>query len=161
VSTEIRPAVVADHAAMFAAFSDIVDHLEGFPHAPPLTRPQFDDYWIDHSSGVWVAEEESTLVGAYYLKPNFVGRGAHIANAGYFVVAPFRGHGLGRRLVEHSFVAARQLGFDAMQFNLVFVSNPARAMYEGLGFREIGRVPAAINEEEAVMYWRSLKEEAQ
>jgi ribosomal protein S18 acetylase RimI-like enzyme len=46
-----------------------------------------------------------------------------------------------------------------MQFNLVFTSNPARALYERLGFAEIGRVPSAIDGEDAVMYWRSLTED--
>ena len=46
-----------------------------------------------------------------------------------------------------------------MQFNLVFESNPARRMYEQLGFSEIGRVPGAIDGEDAVIYWRSLDEE--
>jgi ribosomal protein S18 acetylase RimI-like enzyme len=155
----IRPATTEDHDSIFAAFGAIVDALEGFPQAPPLTRSEFDDYWINHSSGVWVATSQSNFAGAYYLKPNFVGRGAHIANAGYFVTAAQRGQGIGRLMVEHSFTSARQCGFDAMQFNLVFTSNPARALYERLGFAEIGRVPSAIDGEDAVMYWRSLTED--
>jgi GNAT superfamily N-acetyltransferase len=154
----IRPATPEDHDALFDAFVHIVDTLEGFPQAPPLTRPQFDDYWIDHSSGVWVATSDSALAGAYYLKPNFVGRAAHIANAGYFVTAAHRGQGFGRLMLEHSLASARQCGFDAIQFNLVFASNPARALYESVGFREIGRVPSAVDGEDAVIYWRSLEE---
>ena len=75
---------------------------EGFPQVPPLTREDFHDYWIAHSSAVLVARFEGSLIGAYYLKPNFVGRAAHIANAGYFVLAPYRNAGVGRALVEHS-----------------------------------------------------------
>ena len=59
-------------------------------------------------------------------------------------------------LVEHSMDEARRLGFDAMQFNLVFESNPARPMYERLGFRMVGRIPAAVDGEDALVYWRSL-----
>ena len=102
---------------------------------------------------------EGGLIGAYYIKPNFVGRAAHIANAGYFVLGAYRGTGVGRSLVEHSLVEARRLGFDAMQFNLVFESNPARAMYRQLGFQEIGRVPGAVDGEDAIIYWRSLSPE--
>jgi GNAT superfamily N-acetyltransferase len=153
-----RPATPGDHDALFAAYREIVDAGEGFPHASPLSRADFEDYWITHTSGVWVLGAPGTLIGAYYLKPNFVGRAAHIANAGYFVLAPHRGRGLGRGLVEHSFGEARRLGFDAMQFNLVFASNPARRMYRALGFLEVGRVPAAVDGEDAVVYWRSLEE---
>ena len=87
-----------------------------------------------------------------------MGRAAHIANAGYFVLAPYRGTGVGRTMVEHSLVEARRLGFDAMQFNLVFESNPARAMYRRLGFTEVGRIPRAVEGEDALIYWRSLED---
>jgi ribosomal protein S18 acetylase RimI-like enzyme len=43
-----------------------------------------------------------------------------------------------------------------MQFNLVFASNPARSLYRALGFQEIGRIPAAVDGEDALIYWRSL-----
>jgi GNAT superfamily N-acetyltransferase len=152
----LRPATPEDHTDLFAAYTQIVESGDGFPHAPPLSRTDFDDYWLHHSSAVWIVRVDGRLAGAYYVKPNFVGRAAHISNAGYFVLEPFRGRGLGRSLVEHSLHEARRLGFDAMQFNLVFASNPARSMYRALGFVEIGRIPAAVDGDDAVIYWRSL-----
>jgi GNAT superfamily N-acetyltransferase len=157
----ISSARPGDHDELFEAFQRIVNTRDGFPHAPPISRAEFDEYWISHSSAVCVARFDGQLVGGYYIKPNFVGRAAHIANAGYFVLAPYRGTGAGRSLVEHSLREARRLGFDAMQFNLVFESNPARRMYEELGFTEIGRVPAAVDGEDAVIYWRSLTAEGE
>jgi GNAT superfamily N-acetyltransferase len=155
---EIRQAAVDDHDELYGAFSRIVGAGEGFPQQAPVTREDFDDYWIDHSAAVSVACFGGYLVGASYIKPNFVGRGSHIANAGYFVLAPYRGTGVGRSLVEHSLREARRLGFDAMMFNLVFESNPARAMYQQLGFEELGRIPKAVDGEDAVIYWRSLED---
>ena len=155
---DIKQATVDDHDDLFVAFTRIVGAGEGFPQAPPLTRQQFDEYWIDHSSAVFVAKFGGYLIGAYYLKPNFVGRAAHIANAGYFVLAPYRGTGTGRAMVEHSLHEARRLGFDAMQFNLVFESNPARNMYARFDFKEIGRIPDAVDGEDALIYWRSLQD---
>ena len=61
-------------------------------------------------------------------------------------------------MVEDSIVRAPRLGFDAIQFNLVFASNPARALYEELGWSEIGRVPEAVGSEDAVIYWRNLSQ---
>jgi GNAT superfamily N-acetyltransferase len=158
---DLRSATPEDHADLFAAYTQIVEAGDGFPHAPPLSRADFDDYWLHHSSAVWIVRVDGQLAGAYYVKPNFVGRAAHIANAGYFVLEPFRRRGLGRSLVEHSLQEARRLGFDAMQFNLVFASNPARSMYRRLGFVEIGRIPAAVDGDDAVIYWRSLTLEGQ
>lgn len=157
VPVEIREAVVDDYDELYTAFSQIVHAGEGFPQRPPLTREDFDDYWI-HSAAVSVARFGGYLIGASYIKPNYVGRAAHIANAGYFVLAPYRSTGVGRSLVEHSLREARRLGFDAMMFNLVFESNPARAMYTQLGFDEVGRIPHAVEGEDAVIYWRSLED---
>jgi GNAT superfamily N-acetyltransferase len=148
----------ADAAELFEAFAAVVAAGEGYPQAPddPLTPGAFADYWLDHKSLVAVARHDGRLAGSYYVKPNFAGRAAHIANAGYFVVAGLRGRGIGRALVEHSFDEARALGFDAMQFNLVFEANPARTLYERLGFQVVGRVPEAVDGADAVVYWRRL-----
>jgi len=156
VPVDIHAAGPDDVDDLFEAFSRIVTAKEGFPQSPPLSRRQFDDDWVAHSSAVSVARFGGYLVGGSYVKPNFVDRAAHIANAGYFVSAPFRGTGVGRALVEHSLGEAKRLGFDAMMFNLVFESNPARRLYRQLGFEEIGRIPDAVEGEAAVIYWRSL-----
>jgi GNAT superfamily N-acetyltransferase len=153
---EIRPYAPEDEQPFFGAFERIVNDGEGFPLAPPLTRPAWRDYWFGHDSSVWIVRIDGVLAGGYYVKPNFVGRAAHIANAGYFLLAAHRGQGVGRAMVVHSLGEARRLGFDAMQFNLVFASNPARRMYKELGFREIGVIPEAVDGEDAVIYWRSL-----
>jgi GNAT superfamily N-acetyltransferase len=160
VPIEIRPFTSSDEDEFFAAFAQIVSDGEGFPLAPPLTRSACNDYWFGTASHVWVVRIDGALAGGYYLKPNFVGRAAHIANAGYFLSVAHRGGGVGRRMVVQSLDEARRLGYDAMQFNLVFDSNPARRMYRELGFREIGVVPAAVDGEDAVIYWRSLALEA-
>lgn len=152
----IGPVRPGDVDELFGAFARVVEDREGFPQAPPLSRPDFESYWLDHTSAVLVARRLGELAGAYYLKPNFVGRAAHIANAGYFVVARFRRSGLGRRMVLHSLEEARRLGFDALQFNLVFESNPARRLYEDLGFQVVGRVPRAVEGEDALVYWREV-----
>jgi ribosomal protein S18 acetylase RimI-like enzyme len=158
VPVTITTATLDEHDDLFLAFSRIVAAGEGFPQRAPLTRQEFDDYFIEHSSAVCVARDGGSLAGAYYVKPNYVGRAAHIANAGYFVLPPYRGTGVGKALVEHSLREARRLGFDAMVFNLVFESNPARAMYQRLGFKEVGRIPRAVEGEDAVVYWRSLED---
>lgn len=155
----VRAVDPADHAELYNAFAALVLAGEGYPQAPgPLEYHDFADYWLLHKSHVAVARSRSdgALAGSYYLRPNFPGRAAHIANAGYFVVPRLRNRGVGSALVTHSLERARQLGFDAMQFNLVFSSNPARRLYERLGFEQVGRVPEAIEGQDALIYWRRL-----
>ena len=153
----LGPLTESETADLFSLFSHVVATGEGFPHSPPLTRQDFESTWIKPVSVVVAARLEGRLVGAYYLKPNFVGKAAHIANAGYMVASVARRRGVGRALIEDSVWRAPLAGFDAIQFNLVFASNPARGLYEELGWLETGRVPDAVNGEDAVIYWRSVK----
>ncbi len=152
----IGPLVPSDHDGLFLLFADIVKSGDGYPQAPPLTREMFDATWVTSVTLAVAARLEGGVVGAYYLKPNFPGRAAHIANAGYAVAGAHRRRGLGRLLVEDSVWRAPLLGFDAIQFNLVFATNPARSLYEELGWSEIGRLPDAVDGEDAVIYWRRV-----
>ena len=152
----IGPMADLDRHALFALFADIVEGGDGYPHAPPLTEASFDATWVTPVTLTVVARLDGVAVGAYYLKPNFPGRAAHIANAGYAVAGPRRRSGIGRLLVEDSIRRAPLLGFDAIQFNLVFAGNPARALYEELGWRQIGLLPDAVDGEDALIYWRRV-----
>jgi GNAT superfamily N-acetyltransferase len=141
---------------LVALFTGVVERGEGYPQLPPLEAAEYEAMWV-RVSQVVVATAGDDLVGAYYLKPNGPGLAAHIANAGYVVDPAWRGRGLGRRLVEDSIVRAPELGFDAIQFNFVFESNPARPLYERLGWREVGRIPDALpGGEAALVYWRAV-----
>jgi GNAT superfamily N-acetyltransferase len=152
----IRPLHEQDRDELFELFAVIVEEGGGFPQEPPLSEAVFERVWVRGKTAVTVARAGERLAGAYYLVPNFTGRAAHIANAGYMVHPDLRGQGIGRALVEHSFEEAGRLGFDAIMFNLVFESNPARRLYERLGFEAVGRVPQAVPGEDAVIYWRRI-----
>jgi GNAT superfamily N-acetyltransferase len=125
-AVEIGPIASGEHEELFAIFAGVVAAGERYPHAPPLTRQGYDQTFVEPVTIVVVARIDGSVAGAYYLKPNFLGRAAHIANAGYVVAPRFRSKGLGRLLVSDSIARAPIVGFDAIQFNLVFSSNPAR-----------------------------------
>lgn len=138
-------------------FADVVERGDGYPQLPPLHRGEFEAMWGSGARVVVLAESGGDLAGAYYLKPNGPGLNAHIANAGYLVAPGQRRRGIGRRLVEDSIHRAPRHGFDAIQFNFVFATNPARPLYEELGWREVGRIPQALPDgTEAVVYWRAV-----
>ena len=156
----VSPTTTADHGELFTAFGAVVAAGEGYPQAPgaALTWPDFEQYWLTPARVSVVARsaERQRFAGAFTMKANGIGRAAHVGNAGYFVVPEFRALGLGEALVLHSFDVARRHGFDALQFNFVFESNPARRLYERLGFEIIGRVPEVIDGEAVFVYWRRL-----
>lgn len=151
-SLSLGPIRADEHGRLFELFADIVARGDGFPHEPPLSRQSFSSTWIEPVAITVAARLDQMLVGAYYLKPNFVGRAAHIANAGYVVAREHRARGIGRSLLEDSVIRAPLVGFDAIQFNLVFESNSARSLYEELGWVEIGRVPKAVSGEDCIIY---------
>jgi GNAT superfamily N-acetyltransferase len=158
---ELGPIEAARIDELWWLFADVVARGDGYPQPAPLTRLVFDETWIRPVTVVIAAVVDDALAGAYYLKPNQPGLGAHIANAGYVVRRDLRGCGIGRLLVADSSRRAPLAGFDAVQFNFVFASNPARPMYEQLGWRQIGQIPDAVaradgTREDAVIYWRRV-----
>jgi len=155
-NVDLSPIVAAGHLELYGLFADALARGDGFPHLPPLTWAVFEEVWVGPASIVVGAQSGGRLLGAYYLKPNFPGLGSHIANAGYLVSRLHRGRGIGRRLVEDSIARAPSLGFDAIQFNFVFADNPARSLYEDLGFQVIGRIPGALVDGDAIIYWRAV-----
>ena len=160
--TELRlgPTRAEDHAELLGLFRAVVATGDGYPQARDdrVDADAFAAYWLDPARFSVVARrvDDGRLVGAYTVKANGVGRAAHVANAGYVVAEGERGRGIGTVLVEHSLVEARAEGFDAMQFNFVFATNPARRLYERLGFQLVGEVPDVIDGEAVCIYWRAL-----
>ncbi len=153
---DIREARDGDLEELFALFALVVEEGGAFPAVPPATIADFEGAWIRGKTAVFVAPAGGRLAGSYHLLPNYPGRASHIANAGYMVHPDFRGRGIGTTLVEHSIAEASRHGFDALMFNLVFESNPARRLYERLGFEAVGRVPEAFDGEDAIVYWRRV-----
>lgn len=159
VALAIALATDADHGELLDLFRAIVAAGEGYPQDPdePVAPEAFHTYWLAPATAAIVARgTDGALAGAYTMKPNGPGRAAHVANAGFIVAAAHRGMGIGEALVRHSFDTARAHGFDAMQFNFVFETNPARRLYERLGFTDVGRVPDVIDGEAVHIYWRAL-----
>lgn len=144
-SVPIRPAVPADFPAIWAIFRPIVTEAETWAMDRDLGEAQARDYWFAPGHSVFVAELEGRIAGAYFLRRNAGGGGAHVANAGYIVDAAARGRGLARAMGEHSLGKARELGFTALQYNYVVSSNePAVAIWKKIGMREIGRIPGGF-----------------
>jgi GNAT superfamily N-acetyltransferase len=152
----IMPFAPEDEQDLFAAYAAAVAEGGAFPRHPPATPEMFHGAWLEGAATVQVARLEGRLAGSYFLKPNFPGTAAHIANAGYLVSAAMRRRGIGRALAEHSLNEARLRGFDALMFNLVLETNPSRKLWLSLGFVEVGRIPNAVEGVAAVMYWRAL-----
>lgn len=159
----IREATRADFPAIWSIFQPIIEAGETYEYDETLTPQQAQEVWFNPKTLTIVAEIQGQLIGAYKLKPNHAGRGAHVANGSYIVAAHCRGQGIGRQLVEHSLEMAIAHNYRAIQFNIVVSTNiGAIKLYEKLGFHILATIPQAFNHKTLgyvdthVMY-RSLK----
>ncbi len=140
---QIRSYGAADWPAVWALLEPVFRAGETFPHDPAISEADAQLAWVEQSQAVLVAVDATgALVGTYYLRPNSLALGAHVANAGYVVAEHCRRQGIGSRLCQHSLQAARRLGFRAMQFNLVVSTNTAGIRcWRRNGFQVVGTLP--------------------
>lgn len=133
-----------DWPAIWRIIEPIVRAGETYPQPREMTESQAHSWWIDGHRAVFVAEDD-VIVGTYYLTDNKPGLGAHVANAGYMVAAEAQGRGVGRAMADHSLDAARELGYLALQFNLVVATNEVSLkVWDRLGFTRVGLLPNAF-----------------
>lgn len=143
-----------------AMFNTIVEEGQTYPHKKALTHSEFAAYWLVGTA--YVVRHDREIVGAFFLKPNFPGRSAHIANAGFIVPVQWRGSGVGRFMGENMLEIARDRGYSAVMFNLVFETNVASIeLWRSLNFSIVGRIPNAAQLSngqmiDALIFYRSL-----
>ncbi len=149
--------------------NEIVAEGISYPQSNPLTPTEFTSYWLKGEAFVvrlasnQTVAKRSTIVGAFYLKPNFPGRCSHIGNAGFIVAPPMRGQGLGRLMGETMLALARDRGYYGIMYNLVFATNVASLqLWDSMGFVEIGRIPEGAclpdgQYVDAVMLYKALR----
>ncbi len=129
-----------DLKSMCSIWNEIVREGIAFPQENEMDMIEADEFFKSQTyTGVAVMDEE--VVGLYILHPNNVGRCSHIANASYAVSSKVRGHGIGEKLVRDSIKVAKKFDFRVLQFNAVVETNPARHLYERLGFKQLGTIP--------------------
>ena len=144
MALEIRPYREEDVAGMLKVWNEVVEGGEAFPQIEPLTHAEAEELFAAQTLSV-VADLDGRVMGLYVLRPNDVGRCAHVGNASYAVASSVRGLGLGRALVEDSLAQAARKGFRGMQLNAVAAGNePAIRLCEGLGFAHVGTIPGGF-----------------
>jgi ribosomal protein S18 acetylase RimI-like enzyme len=143
---EIRTANDQDWDKIWPIVHEVFKGGDTYPYSPETSKEDAHNIWLKTPAATYVAQQSGRIVGTYYIKPNQPGLGSHVCNAGYMVSAAARGQGIGRRMCAHSLEAAVRLGFKAMQYNLVVVTNTtAVKLWQNMGFEIIGTLPRAFN----------------
>lgn len=132
----------SDFKNFWPAFREIIQAQETYAFDPELDYEAGYELWCRYPQICYVAKENDTVLGSYYLRPNASGPSSHICNCGYMVSPLARGKGIATILCNHSQEMAIQLGYTAMQFNSVVSTNEAAVkLWTRLGFNTVGTIP--------------------
>jgi DNA-binding MarR family transcriptional regulator/L-amino acid N-acyltransferase YncA len=150
-----------DEQGLYEIFQEVVNSGSQFPYESSSIE-EFQQQFFHQNGHVYVCRSSSgEVVGGFYIRANFSGRSSHIANAAYMVRNSHRGKGLGTLLSKASLHLAKDLGFQAMQFNMVLSQNTlAIKLYQRLGFTIAGTIPKAVRNPDGsyqdgyVMYYK-------
>ena len=126
-------------------FQEIVKDADSFPYPPGITKEEAKKLWFAPGARVYIAYIESKPVATRYIVPNKVGLGSHIANTGVMIDKKYRGKGLGKSMMELAIKKAKELGYKAIQLNLVLCTNKASIeICKKYGFEIVGKIPQAF-----------------
>lgn len=163
MTIEIREYREEDMLAVLGILREIVAAGEYFCPEPGSSDQALLDYWFGKDEAVFVdVKPNGAVVGSYYIRPNMVGLGNHVCNAGYAVSSAVRGQGIAALMCEHSQQTAKAFGYRAMQFNAVVATNlGAIHLWQKHGFRVIGQVPQGFRHSsegfvDLLIMWKSL-----
>lgn len=158
----IRKASESDATEIWKILEPVIRAGETYALPRDMTQEHAIAYWTNANRETFVVEENGQILGTYYLRPNQLGGGSHVANCGYVTSEKARGRGIARRMCLHSLGLARSKGFKAMQFNFVVSTNEgAVRLWESLGFEVVGILPGAfahpeIGDVDALVMFRKL-----
>ncbi|WP_129141194.1 GNAT family N-acetyltransferase [Modicisalibacter coralii] len=142
----IRPFDAADWPAVWRFLEPVLRAGDTYSFPRDIGEDQAHQAWFSTPRATFVAVDEADRpLGTYYIKPNQPGQGDHVCNCGYVVDAAQRGRGIASSLCAHSLATARELGFTAMQYNLVVATNTgAVRLWQKHGFAIVGTLPGAF-----------------
>lgn len=141
----IRPATSADAPAIWRILEPMIRAGETYALPRDMSEAAALAFWMGEGREVFVGDDNGTVVGTYYLRPNQMGGGNHVCNCGYVTAPEASGRGVAMAMCRDSIERAREQGYRGMQFNFVVSTNMrAVGLWQALGFREIGRVPGGF-----------------
>ncbi|KAL4869487.1 hypothetical protein BDV12DRAFT_82179 [Aspergillus spectabilis] len=126
----------------------------------PIPMQHFAPYWFSNFGAIMLIGDikdvsdvqamdgnvnwSKACLGSFNVRPNYPGRSNHVCNGMFLVTDAARNKGVGRLMGEAYLDWATRLGYTYAVFNLIYENNVASCrLWEGLGFKRIGRVPAA------------------
>ena len=82
IPLQIRPYEPSDWPALWALLEPVFRAGETFPHDPAISAAEAQLAWVEQNQAVMIAVDgDGAVVGTYYLRPNSLSLGAHVATA--------------------------------------------------------------------------------
>jgi len=145
----IRHAKKADEDVIWRIFQEVVSPGNTYVFSSEISREEALSYWMGDATHCYVLEEAGEILGTYIIKDNQPALGAHVANASFMVSSEARGKGVGEAMGLSALRQAKELGYRAMQFNMVVSTNAgAVRLWKKLGFKIVGTVPEVFRHRE-------------
>ena len=132
----------ADLPQIHALFNRVVTESDVLTVKEPLSRDAMRRH-LSRQCDVRVCDDGGIVFGAAWLRPNQLGKCAHIACPTVIVDSHSRDRDLGRRLLSDLAERAQLLQFRALHNSSVVVENTnLRQLYEDAEYQLLGTVPA-------------------
>ncbi len=147
----IRQATEQDWPLIYPFFAAIMAEGKTYAFPEGQTLEEARPWWMEAPPGhtVVAVSDDGAIVGSAKMGPNRPGRGSHVATASFLVDPASQSKGVGRALGAYVLDWCRSAGYASIQFNAVVQVNAAAVhLWQSLGFRIIGTVPAAYNHSE-------------
>jgi ribosomal protein S18 acetylase RimI-like enzyme len=147
-AVEIVP-IAADHVESFHRALDFVARERrylAFLEAPPLEETRaFVLDMIKHGYPQWVVLSAGEVVGWCDVTPKTRPTYAHGGVLGIALLPPFRGQGIGKRLILRTLDAARAFGLRRIELTVRENNASAIALYKSMGFEVEGLQRGAVH----------------
>ena len=127
-------------------FQDVAKDADSHVYPPNIQKEEAKKLWFANNAKVYIAYLDGKPVATRYIAPNKIGLGSHVANTGVMIDKKYRGRGFGNEMMGFAINKARELGFKAIQLNLVVCTNTAPIkICQKYGFEIIGTLPKAFH----------------
>jgi len=144
----IIPAKADEFALIWPIFQAVTKTGDTFIYPDDMDYFDAEEIWMKGTNPYLVCQGEQ-VVGTYVIRPNKVGHGSHVCNAGFMLHPDHQNNGIGRYMGEHALKQAKELGYLAMQFNVVVSTNSRSvALWKSLDFKIVGTIPKGFLHQE-------------
>jgi ribosomal protein S18 acetylase RimI-like enzyme len=142
----IREATPDDYPLIWPLLREVFRRGDTYAVPSTINEEEARRLWMEAPLRTYVAEDDGDILGTYKLSHNSAGGGDHVCNCGYIVSPRAQGNGLATAMCEHSQKMALELGFKAMQYNMVVSTNESAVrLWQKLGFEIVGTLPRGFN----------------